>query len=127
MHNDTGANEPPHDAFAAVRIGDFRLLVTSNFFTSLAQAMLSVLIGWELYVRTGSALALGLVGLVQVVPNIVVALPAGQIVDQYDQKRIAVLATGVHAAAALTLTILSATVGPIGPCGEDLGLAGGAA
>lgn len=113
MHLGTGANEPRHDAFAAIRIGDFRLLITSNFLTSLAQAMLSVLIGWELYVRTGSALALGLVGLVQVVPNIVVALPAGQIVDQYDQKLIAVLATALHAAATVALTILSLTVGPL--------------
>lgn len=103
----------PHDAFAAVRLPDFRLLITASFLSSLAQAMLSVLIGWELYQRTGSALALGLVGLVQIVPNLLIALPAGQLVDRYNQQRIAVLATAVIAAAALALTLLTAATGPI--------------
>jgi MFS family permease len=106
-------DDQPHDAYGAMRLPDFRLLMTSNFLTSVAQAVLSVLIGWELYERTGSALALGLVGLVQIIPNVAVALPAGQYVDRHDQKRIAVLATALHALATLTLTILSATTGPL--------------
>lgn len=113
MRREIEPDNPPHDVYAAVRLPGFRLLITSNFLTSLAQAMLSVLIGWELYVRTGSALALGLVGLVQIVPNLVIALPAGQYVDRHDQKRIAVVATALHALAALALTILTATTGPL--------------
>jgi MFS family permease len=96
-----------------MRLPDFRLLITANFLTSLAQAVLSVLIGWDLYERTGSALALGLVGLVQIIPNVVIALPAGQYVDRHDQKRIAVLSTALHMLATLALTILAATTGPL--------------
>jgi len=102
-----------HDPYSALRIPDFRLLIGASFFASLAQAILSVIVGWELYVRTHSALALGLVGLVQIVPNVVMALPAGQFVDLHDQKRIMVAATSLNAAAAVGLAALSAVAGPL--------------
>ena len=50
------------DSLAAVRVPDFRLLLSGEFMRGFAHAMLSVLIGWELFQRTGSAFALGLVG-----------------------------------------------------------------
>jgi MFS family permease len=102
-----------HDAYAALRFPDFRLLIGGDFLASLAQAILSVIVGWELYVRTHSPLALGLVGLVQIVPNVALALPAGQYVDRHDPKRVAVLATSLNAIAALCLAVLSLFDGPI--------------
>lgn len=102
-----------HDAYAALRFDDFRLLVAASFLSSLAQAILSVIVGWELYERTDSALALGLVGLVQIVPNVVLAVPAGQYVDRHDRKRIAVGATLLVATGASVLTLLTAIEGPI--------------
>jgi MFS family permease len=44
--------------------------------------MLTVALGWELYNRTGSALVLGGVGLAQIVPIILLSLPAGHIADR---------------------------------------------
>ena len=44
--------------------------------------------GWELYERTGSAMVLGGVGLVQVIPIIALTLFAGHVADKYDRKRI---------------------------------------
>lgn len=108
-------DKPAHqtrDTYAVLRFRDFRLLVFANFLASLAQAMISVTVGWELYQRTGSALALGLVGLVQVVPNVLVSLPAGQYVDRTDQQRVAVLATTLVSAAAAGLAIVSFVDGP---------------
>ena len=102
-----------HDAYASLRLPDFRLLIGANFLASLAQAILSVIVGWELYIRTHSALALGMVGLVQIVPNVVLSIPAGQYVDRHDQKRIAVFASSLNAFAALGLAILSAVDGPL--------------
>ncbi|MGI8404304.1 MAG: MFS transporter, partial [Thermomicrobiales bacterium] len=109
----TSAPVGGHDPYAALRFPDFRLLITANFLSSLARAILSVIVGWELYVRTGSALALGMVGLVQIIPNVVLAIPAGQYVDRHDQKRIAVFATILNAITALMLAILSAVQGPL--------------
>ena len=52
--------------------------------------MLQVALGWELYERTHSALALGLVGLATALPVIILALPAGDLADRVNRKRILV-------------------------------------
>ena len=102
-----------HDAYAALRHRDFRLFISGNFLGSLSRSILSIIVGYELYLRTDSALALGLVGLVQIVPNVILALPAGQYVDRHDHQRIAVSATSLNAAAAAILALLSWVHGPL--------------
>src|SRR5215470_16767139 len=59
-----------HDPYAALRFRDYRLLVFGRFIATLGEQMTAVAIGWELYERTGSALFLGFVGLVQILPVI---------------------------------------------------------
>lgn len=81
----------PHDPLAAWRHRDFRLVAVSRFAASLGEMMVSVAIGWEIYERSGSAFALGLVGLVQVLPIFLLALPAGHLADRYNRKRIVLL------------------------------------
>lgn len=107
------AHAPRADALAAVRVPDFRLLLSGEFLRGFAHAMLSVLIGWELFQRTGSAFALGLVGLVQIVPNVLLALPIGHFADQHNPQRIVVSVTAVDALAALALAALAWTHGPV--------------
>ena len=48
--------------------------------------MQAVAVGWLIYDLTGSALALGLIGLVQFIPPLALSLIAGQIVDRYSRK-----------------------------------------
>jgi MFS family permease len=83
------------------------------FFASLGTQMITVAIGWELYVRTGSALALGIVGLVMVIPVFILSLPAGQFIDRYNRKRIVIGAQFVIIACSLGLAALSLTRGPL--------------
>jgi MFS family permease len=52
--------------------------------------MLSVAVGWQIYDLTRNAFDLGLVGLVQFVPSLLLALPAGHAADQFDRRRIVV-------------------------------------
>ncbi|HET7301185.1 MAG TPA: MFS transporter [Oleiagrimonas sp.] len=52
--------------------------------------MLSVAVGWQIYAMTGRALDLGLVGLVQFVPSLLLALPAGHMADQFKRRHIVV-------------------------------------
>lgn len=113
MSEGDNAGAATGDTYAVLRFRDFRLLLAANFLASLAQAMISVTVGWELWQRTGSPLALGLVGLVQVVPNILVSLPAGHYIDRTDQQRVAVAATGVVALASAALAALAFAEGPI--------------
>jgi MFS family permease len=68
-----------------------------------ASQMLLVALGWQMYELTGSAWDLGLVGLAQFVPALVLTLPAGQWIDRHHRGRILAgcLAVQVAAAAAL--------------------------
>ena len=68
--------------------------------------MITIAIGWELYDRTGSALVLGGVGLAQVIPLILLSLPAGDIVDRYNRKLIIIMAQ---------IALLLATLGLAAP------------
>ncbi len=73
----------------------------------------SVAIGWELYERTRSALALGLVGLVSGLPVILLALPAGHTADRFDRKRIVAVSGLVGVMSSLILAVISWQRGPI--------------
>jgi MFS family permease len=102
-----------HDPYAPLRIRDFRLLMSAGFLNAIALAMLTVVIGWELYDRTGSALALGIVGLVQIVPNIGLSLFAGAYVDNHDRRKVAMTSAVVIAIVAVILVVLTATTAPV--------------
>ena len=69
--------------------------------------MLLVALGWQMYDLTGSAWDLGLVGLVQFLPALLLALPAGHAVDRYDRRNVLALAMGVQIAVALGLAVAS--------------------
>jgi MFS family permease len=67
--------------------------------------MVGVAVAWQLYELTGSALDLGLVGLVQFVPMIVLTLVVGQVADRCDRRLIVVMCEFVKAAAAVALAL----------------------
>jgi len=106
-------NKERHDPYAALRHRDYRLLLIGRFITSFGNEMLTFAISWELWIRTQSALALGMVGLVQIVPVILLSLPAGHIADQYNRKRIVIIAELVIGLCVLGLGWLSYTEGSL--------------
>jgi MFS family permease len=65
--------------------------------------MLGVAVAWELYELTGSALDLGLVGLAQFVPMVLLTLVVGQVADRYDRRLIVIVCEVVKAAIAAAL------------------------
>lgn len=69
--------------------------------------MLLVAMGWQMYDLTHSAWDLGLVGLVQFVPALLLALPAGQTVDRHDRRRVLGLVLLAQVGAALGLAATS--------------------
>jgi MFS family permease len=106
-------NSERHDPYAALRFRDYRLLLTGRFLTTFGNEMLSFAIGWELWLRTHSAFALGMVGLVQVIPVILLSLPAGHVADQYNRRRIVVITELLLAICVVGLGWLSYTQGSI--------------
>jgi MFS family permease len=71
--------------------------------------MLSVAVGWQVYAITERALDLGLIGLVQFVPSLLLALPAGHVADRHDRRRVVLIAQLVVLAAIVVLTAATAT------------------
>ncbi|TMD59864.1 MAG: MFS transporter [Chloroflexi bacterium] len=102
-----------HDPYRALRFHDFRFLLIGTFIASVGEQMVNVAIGWELYERTGSALALGGVGLVQIIPIILLSLPAGHLADRFNRKRIVIITQLVLGCASLGLMTLSFTHGSL--------------
>ena len=105
--------EAGHDPYAALRYPDYRRLLAGGVLSSTGAEMLSVAIGWELYDRTGSKLALAFVGLVLFLPVLCLALPAGHAADRYSRKLLLLLSLSTMALASLGLAALSFYAGPI--------------
>ena len=66
----------------------FMRLWYSRLASTAANQMLMVAVGWQMYDLTGSAWDLGLVGLLQFLPALLLVLIAGHVVDRYDRARI---------------------------------------
>ena len=111
--NPAPGENPRRDPYAALRFQDFRLLLAGRFITALGNQMLSFAVGWELWLRTRSAFALGLVGLVQVIPILIFSLPAGHVADQYNRRRIVAFTQTGLAVCGLGLAALSYFSGPL--------------
>ena len=77
-----------HDAYAVLKVRDFRLFLTFRFFTTIAFQMQGLIVGWQMYELTKDPLALGLIGLAEALPNIATALFAGHAADRYNRKLI---------------------------------------
>ncbi len=107
------AEAPPRDPYAALRYSDYRYFLAGRLCAIIGAQMIDVAIGWELYERTHRALALGLVGLVQVVPIILLALPAGHLADRIDRRRIAIASLALLILCSVSLAVISFTAAPI--------------
>jgi len=78
------------ESYAIFRIRDFRFYILSRLPFVLSIQMQAVIVGWQIYDITKDPLALGLIGLAEAIPSIMVALYAGHLADRFERKRIAV-------------------------------------
>ncbi len=102
-----------HDPYAALRNRDYRCFLGGCVLASIGAEIQAVAVGWELYQRTGSAAALGLTGLAQFLPVLLLSLPAGQAADRYSRKILLQGAMATMALASLGLAWLSFATGPV--------------
>jgi MFS family permease len=103
-----------HDPYHALRYPPFRRFLVGAFLVNVGTAVQGVAIGWEIYVRTDSALALGAVGLVQAVPMLLFTLPAGYLADVLDRRRLIAWSLAGSTLTSLGLALFSAGQGSIG-------------
>ena len=74
------------DPYAALRFREFNMFLLLRFTMVFAWSMQFIIIEWEVYSLTKSALSLGMIGLMEVIPAVGMALFAGHIVDQKEKK-----------------------------------------
>ena len=96
-----------HDPYAAFRFGGFSLFTIGNLLSIMGRQMLAVAVEWELYRRTHSATALGLVGLVIAIPVVTLSLPAGHLADRFSRKRIILVSQIFSVLTSLALGLVS--------------------
>jgi MFS family permease len=96
-----------------LQIATFRRFLLGRVLGVLGRQIVSITIGWEIYERTGSTWALGFVGLVQVLPVLFLAIPAGLIVDQRDRRLIAAFSQLAFAVMSSLLALQSQLEAPL--------------
>ena len=99
--------EGKHDPYAAFRFPAFRFYTSGNLVSVIGRLMLMIAVEWEIYARTHSATALGLVGLVIALPVVLLSLPAGHIADRFPRKRIVLVTQALSAIFSVALAYVS--------------------
>lgn len=105
--------DEPHDPYGALKQPDYRRLLAGNVLASLGGEMQAATVGYELYQRTGEPYLLGLVGLVQFVPVLCLALPAGHLADRWNRKHLLTVALSILMMSAGGLALVSYHSGPL--------------
>ncbi len=100
----------PHASpFIALQHRDYRLLLIGEFISTLGQRMQTVAISYQVYQLHHSAVELGLLGLVRLVPVLLFSLAGGVIADQVDRRRLLLVTQPALLACSLALVLTTAT------------------
>src|SRR3984893_8557662 len=99
----TMSSTMPVGAGALLKHGSFVFFLLSRSLSRFSSQVGAVAIGWQVYDLTGSALILGMVGLVQFLPTALLVFVAGQAADRYQRKRVVQVCQLAEAITALFL------------------------
>jgi MFS family permease len=94
---------PIAGASALLKHKSFLLFLLSRSFSRFSSQIAAVAIGWQVYDLTGSAFDLGMVGLVQFLPTLLLVFVAGHAADRYERKRVVQVCQLAEALTALFL------------------------
>ncbi|NUM53647.1 MAG: MFS transporter [Candidatus Hydrogenedentes bacterium] len=97
-----------HNAFASLRLSQYRYFLTFRLCLTFATQMQAVIVGWQVYAITNDPLTLGLIGLAEVVPYIGTALFGGYVADHFNRRRIVMFCATLFtlsSAALLAITV----------------------
>lgn len=94
------------DAYAALRIPDYRRFLGMRLLTTLAIQIMSVSVGYLIYELTNSKLMLGYIGLAEAVPAVSASLFAGHFIDKYNRRNILLACLSILVLSTVTLFFL---------------------
>jgi MFS family permease len=101
--------ETPHldDRYAAFRHSSYLRFWVARFFMTFATQIVSVAVGWQVYDLTRDPFDLGLVGLVQFAPALLLVLVTGAVADRFGRRFVMGLASLLETGCAAALLYLS--------------------
>jgi MFS family permease len=99
----------PEEQQRLLRYPNIPAFLGSRSLSALAYQMQTVAVGWQIYELTRSPLALGLVGLAQFLPMVLLVFVSGQVVDRFDRRLIASICQGLSALCAVAFAVASFT------------------
>ncbi|MBI5452395.1 MFS transporter, partial [Candidatus Gottesmanbacteria bacterium] len=99
--------KPRFSPFTALQFRDFRLLWLGLLISRIGSEMQVVAVNWQIYVLTGSALSLGLIGLSRFLPIIFLSLPGGIAADMLNRRKLMVMSQIVMIASSSLLAIIT--------------------
>ncbi|HEX5667790.1 MAG TPA: MFS transporter [Chitinophagaceae bacterium] len=104
------------NAYHALRHTEFRFYIISRFFFILVLSMQATLISWKVYEITKDPFSIGLIGLIEFIPAVIMALYSGHIIDRNDKKKLLVFsfAGNLILTMALTIATLSSSMKYLG-------------
>jgi MFS family permease len=112
--DDDGTDVPDHnDPYLALRDPAYRLFSIGSLLSAFGGQVAATALGWEVYERTHNPAALGNMGLIQAIPALLLTLPAGDMADRLDRKRIMLILSPIIALLTLCLSYLSWSNAPI--------------
>ena len=97
----------PASAATVLRNRNFAFYLSSRVLGTLAVQMQSVAIGWQVYDITGRVTDLGLIGLAQFAPFLLLILPAGHVADSYNRRSVIAVCLGVQFLVSALLLLFS--------------------
>ena len=101
------ATQSSHRGIAALRVPEIRWAFLGVAFFTFASRAMAVVIAFQIYQRTQSALALGWLGLAEAIPAICTAPFGGFVADHYNRQRVIKITRVVCFFCSLVLVILS--------------------
>lgn len=94
-------------AISALKYPEFKNYLSGRFLFIMGIRMIGTMIGWWIYELTKDPLALGFVGLAEVVPALGLALYAGHVIDLSDKRKMIRVTVALYGLCALMLTFIS--------------------
>ena len=95
------------DPYIAMRFPEFRSYIAMRFLFTFAYQVQAVVIGWHIYQLTKDPLSLGLIGLAEAIPSIMVTLYGGYIADKSDKKKLLIWIIGSMLCCSAVLTVVT--------------------
>ena len=95
--------------YESLKIRDFRHYILGRMGITLGINILGTAVGWQIYEHTKDALSLGLIGLAEFVPFIIVTLVGGYIADIFDRRNIILTCIFLYSICGLGLYMFSSS------------------